>query len=71
MSFDVIVILIVLAIPLFSGSALIVDAVRRAVAEARPVSHPGYHPKRPANPSRFRDGRREFTIEIRNGRTAF
>ena len=71
MSFDVIAILIILAVPLFAGTALIVDAVRRAVAKARPVSHPGYHLMRPANTSRFRECGREITIQEHSGRTAF
>ena len=71
MSFDVIAILIILAVPLFAGTALIVDGVRRAVAEARPVSHPNYHMRSPTNPSRFRERRREFPIGVRSGGTAF
>jgi hypothetical protein len=71
MSFDLVAILVVLAVPLIAGTALIVDAVRRAVAEARPGPHPGYHLKRSANPSRFRELGREITIEVRNRRTAF
>ena len=68
---EAIAILIILAVPLFAGTALIVDAVRRAVAEARPVSHPDYHLRSPVNPSRFRDHGREFTIGVCSGRTGF
>ena len=71
MSFDVMAILVILAVPLFAGTALIVDAVRRAVAEARPVAHPVYHLRCSANPSRFRERGHEITIEVRSGRTAF
>jgi hypothetical protein len=71
MSFDVIASLIILAVPLFAGTALIVDGFRRAVAEARPVSHPNYHLRRPTNPSRFRECSHEFTIGVRSGGAAF
>jgi hypothetical protein len=68
---EAIAIFMILAVPLFIGTALIVDAVRRAVAEQRPVSHPNYHLRNSVNPSRFRGCNREFTIQMRNGRTAF
>jgi hypothetical protein len=71
MSFDVIAILIILAVSLFAETALIVDAVRRAVAKARPVSHPSYHLVFPANTSRFRERGREIAIKEQTGRTAF
>ena len=70
MSFEVIAILIILAVPLFAGMALIVDGVRRVVTEARPVSHPNYHLRHPM-PSRFRDRGREFTIGHATADTAF
>jgi hypothetical protein len=71
MSFDSIAIFVILAVPLVAGTALIVDAARRAVAEGRPVSHPNYHLRRSTNPSRFRERGREITIEVRSSRTAF
>jgi len=39
MSYDVIPLLILLAIPLLAGLALVVDAVRRAIHEARGGNH--------------------------------
>jgi hypothetical protein len=39
MSYEVILLLLILAIPLLIGMALIVDALRRAIREARQARH--------------------------------